>query len=139
MNIKSFVPPFIFTIKNKLFPEVETEYLSFEEAQLKCVNGGYNNVEVCNVVADKTMALKNNPGNINSQIAILFAGINHIRAEGKDTLTVLDFGGACGAHYIQLRKILPETVRLKWIVIETQQMVQVAKIKLLQSDELMWV
>lgn len=44
----------------------------------------------------------------------------------KETIHVLDFGGACGAHYFETRKGLPDDINLKWIVVETPTMVKYA-------------
>lgn len=45
---------------------------------------------------------------------------------GKQRLSVIDFGGACGAHYLLLRKLLPEC-RLCWHVVETPEITRQAR------------
>jgi putative methyltransferase (TIGR04325 family) len=42
-------------------------------------------------------------------------------------LNVLDFGGACGAHYFLARAFLPSDVALRWHVVETPAMAQRAR------------
>ncbi|MCX6982863.1 MAG: methyltransferase, TIGR04325 family [Verrucomicrobia bacterium] len=37
-------------------------------------------------------------------------------------MTVLDFGGACGAHYFRMRTLFPSHLRLRWHVVETPAM-----------------
>jgi putative methyltransferase (TIGR04325 family) len=50
-------------------------------------------------------------------------------------INVLDFGGACGAHYFLARAVMPSSRRLKWLVVETPEMAQRAK-DVFSSDEL---
>lgn len=42
-----------------------------------------------------------------------------IAQRGQNPLRVVDFGGAFGTHYYQIRSFLPQEIRLQWIVWET--------------------
>lgn len=49
-------------------------------------------------------------------------------------INVLDFGGACGAHYFHIRSLIDKKIKINWIVVETETMVNYAKE--LETDEL---
>lgn len=51
------------------------------------------------------------------------------------SISVIDFGGACGAHYLLARRLLYQEISLKWHVVETPMMVKEA-IKSFRSTEL---
>jgi putative methyltransferase (TIGR04325 family) len=147
MNLKDLIPPLILKAKNKILSNehykdiFEEVYGSFEEAQTKCVYGEYQNTELCDMIADKTIRYRDNLINqentLNPTNVFLLAAVNHIRtAQSLNSMTILDFGGACGAHFFEIRKFLPETFQLKWIVVETPQMVLSAQAKNLGTKEL---
>ncbi len=148
MNYKDFFPPIIFKfinkIKNKETDKIiyDKEYENYFVAQENCVSGAYQNIELCDMIALKTKVLKDNisinPLNkINNINIVLLSAINHtIIANSLNSITVLDFGGACGAHYFEIRKYLPSNIKLNWLIIETEQMVISAKNANLENDEL---
>jgi len=150
MNIKDFIPPIILKAGNKILSKkkdngiIEEVYDSYQSAQTKCVTGDYQNVELCNMIADKTILFRDSliqqPNTLNATNVFLLAAINNIRInDSLKSMTILDFGGACGAHFFEIRKFLPETFQLKWIVVETPQMVLSAKSKKIETKELAFV
>ncbi|MDP3567663.1 methyltransferase, TIGR04325 family [Sediminibacterium sp.] len=150
MNIKDFIPPIILKVKNKILGKqkvdgvIEEEYESYQSAQTKCVNGDYQNVELCDMIAEKTIVYKDSliqqPNSLTATNVFLLAAINNIRiTDSLKSMTILDFGGACGAHFFEIRKFLPETFNLKWIVVETPQMVLSAKTKFIETKELIFL
>lgn len=93
------------------------------------------------MVADKTVLhiarIKNNPSALNATTVYLPLALNYLaNALKKDRITVLDFGGACGAHYYEARRIVPQSIVLNWIVVETEQMVRSAISRNLTNEEL---
>lgn len=142
MSLKNFVPPIVtdFIRKNQ---KVE-KYNSYEEALSDCTANAYQNEELCNIIAKKTKmhieSLKVKPFGLNSTTAYLAFGLNYFaNAFNKKSITVLDFGGACGAHYFEVRGVLPEIISLKWIVVETEQMVRSAIDHGFTNEELSFV
>jgi putative methyltransferase (TIGR04325 family) len=129
-------------VSNEVFIE---EYDSYQSAQKKCVTGDYQNIELCDMIADKTTIYRDSliqqPTILNSTNVFLLAAINNIRVSNDlmKSMTIIDFGGACGAHYFEIRNFLPKTFQLKWIVVETPQMVLTAKTKNLETKELTFV
>jgi len=138
MEIKRFLPPVVtdFIRRNKKI----VRFKNYEDALSSCSNNAYRNEELCNLIADKTSihitSLKE-PFTLNPTTVYLAFSLNYfVNAFGKKNITVLDFGGACGIHYYEVKKILPQTISLKWIVVETSQMVYSAINKKLVNDEL---
>jgi putative methyltransferase (TIGR04325 family) len=62
-------------------------------------------------------------------------GILYFLQQTKATaINVLDFGGACGAHYFLIRKIVDPKISIHWAVVETPKMT--SKAKLLETKEI---
>lgn len=129
MGLKNFLPPIVtdFIRKNQKV----VKYNSYEEALSHCMSNAYQNEELCNIIADKTLihveSMKMKLFALNPTTVYLAFALNYFaNASGKKSIAVLDFGGACGAHYYEVRSILPQTILLKWIVVETEQMISSA-------------
>lgn len=138
MIIKQLIPPIIlewrkkFRIKKgkKNYKSNQKIYNSFIEALSDCVKSGYDNEEIAEVVFRKTEIYKNYLSKI-SYLKCDFATssllVSLFFLNNSNEINVLDFGGACGAHYFQCRKVLPENIKLNWVVIEKPQMIKYAK------------
>lgn len=142
MNIKDFLPPILLRLARRgLSAPTHTEYESFSRALRECRSDAYQDAELCNVIADKTIVqkerLRQRPFSLRANNAFFLAAIHqHLNLHGARSLTVLDFGGACGDHYFELRRLIPSDVALKWIVVETEQMVRSARDRNLGNGEL---
>src|SRR5213593_2108868 len=114
-------------------------YATYGDALRQCTERGYENDDIVRVVLEKTRRLRDElqqrslrgvtlstPSEISLGTLVLT-----IRAPG---LRVLDFGGACGAHYFLARAMLPVSRRLRWVVVETPAMAKAATV--LANDEL---
>ena len=147
LKITDFIPPIfnklihkiLFINKNNL--NTTQEYETFQEADEKCLNNNYKNLELCNLVASKTLNFRDSlikkPNTLSTKNSFLLNAINHIRATKKlNTINILDIGGACGAHYFEIRNFIPETCKINWLVIETSEMVDAAKAHHLETNEL---
>jgi putative methyltransferase (TIGR04325 family) len=92
---------------------------------------GYESHRLVEVVHAKTKALSgrasNMPGAERTMLGVLLAAT---RSPSRP-LRVLDFGGACGFHYMAS---LPAGIRTQWAVVETPAMA--ARGELFQTDEL---
>jgi putative methyltransferase (TIGR04325 family) len=124
--------------------KINKEYENYSVAIQFCTNDAYQNIELCNMIADKTSVyietLKKKPHNLSPTNVFLLAAINqYIIDHSKNELTVLDFGGACGAHYFEMKRFIPNNISLKWYVVETEQMVKSAIAKGLQNNELKFI
>lgn len=130
MNIRDFIPPLVINfLRRSIRPE--RHYENYEIALKACSKDAYQNSELCNMIADKTLIhskiLKEKPYTISPINAFFLAAIYQlISNKSKKVINLLDFGGACGAHYFEIRRFIPEDIRLKWTVIETSQMVDSA-------------
>ncbi|WP_337867058.1 methyltransferase, TIGR04325 family [Ignavibacterium sp.] len=138
--IKKYIHPKIY----KLFDFSRIAYMNkvystYDEAAKACGLTPYQEDELIQVILLKTknfiQKLETDtisvwPTAAYSKISI----INPIIENKKEMINVIDFGGACGAHYFHLRKIINEKVKFNWVVVETSKMVDYAKE--LENEEL---
>jgi len=116
-------------------------YVSFEEALKECnTQSGYEDSELCKVVALKTLTYKESiqrrPYFINSTQSYLTLAIQYILlGKEDDKLTIIDFGGACGTHYYETRRLLKDDIKLQWNIIETREMIKQARENGLEGGE----
>ena len=132
MIIRDFFPPILIKLVkgSERFKDTK-EYENYSQAMSDCTSDAYQNIELCNMIADKTIihieTLKERPFSLNPTNVFLLSAINqYINIYSKKNLKILDFGGACGAHYFEIRRFIPNDVSLKWYVVETAQMVKSA-------------
>lgn len=144
MILKEFIPPIINRwLKRALKLEDNKEYKNYSQAIDACTSDAYLNAELCNMIADKTVIhaqkLNERPYVLNPASVFLLSAINQYIIDSSTTdLTILDFGGACGAHYFDIKRFIPKDVSLKWYVVETEQMVRSANEKKIGSNELVF-
>ena len=137
MNCRDFLPPVLlrFLKKNTKTPRL---FASYADAQAVC-RGGYEETDLVEVVFEKNRRIKDvidasvplNAPTVQSLVAILMATQKMSRGR---TFNLLDFGGACGSHYFQLRPYLPDGLRICWVVVETPALAE--KAKSFETDEL---
>ena len=145
MILKEFVPPILSRwLKRALKLEDNKEYKNYSQAIEACTSDAYLNVELCNMIADKTVSherkLNEKPFILNPTNVFLLSAINqYIIDYSKRDLTILDFGGACGAHYFDINRFMPKDVTLKWLVVETPQMIKSAQEKKIGNNELIFI
>jgi len=116
-----------------------TIFPDYETALKYCNPKGYEADEIIEVVFQKTLNFKQNleknSQNIIPSIANTFCAIlpKIVEKDGQE-IKIIDFGGACGALYFQVRNFLPKKQKFRWAVVETPAMVK--KAKSLENDEL---
>lgn len=129
MNLRDFVPPIIVERLRKIKQGSNELFNSYESAIAKCKRG-YEENSVVMVVYEKTKRYRDaliSERPLVSDITSLrtFVGLS-LANSGKD-LNVIDFGGACGAHYFLAKAfLLCSRVGLRWHVVETPNMVNIA-------------
>ncbi|MBK7964356.1 MAG: hypothetical protein IPK10_02925 [Bacteroidetes bacterium] len=145
MNIKDFLPPlFIELAKKARGLDNSKKYANYELAIKNCENDAYQNIELCNMIADKTVnhiaTLGDKPFFVNPTNVFLLAAINqYLNQNETKEINILDFGGACGAHYFEVRQLIPQEISMHWYVVETAQMVKSAMERNLNNAELTFV
>jgi hypothetical protein len=56
MNIKEFLPPILIRFAKRLIGLKDSrEYESYSKAMQVCISDAYQNIELCNMIADKTV------------------------------------------------------------------------------------
>lgn len=123
--------------KKLFFPTVKLQtYKNYQEALKNATKSSYQDQDLVEVVFEKTKLfqqnqLQNGVSAIDFKTANLLLSILSLQ---KEQINVIDFGGACGSHYFEVRKLLPANISLKWIVVETSAMA--AKAQALANHEL---
>lgn len=147
MNLRSLVkavtPPILLDIvRGKQAHGCSGCYASYDEA-CKTITGygsidGYEESDLINVIYLKTIRFRDAISSSYGPVLIDMGNIRTILALSLaikgDEFRVIDFGGACGAHYFSAKALYGEKVKFKWHVVETENMVNQGKS--LQTDEL---
>lgn len=137
LKLSDFLPPIISHYFKRQPPSKVTEnapkiFSTYAEAQDACSGAGYEDGELVQTVFEKTRLIKDQMMNRelplpDSAAQSLLAVLLSWRQGGRQKKTkVIDFGGACGAHYFQIRPFLPKDIQLDWVVVETPAMVEKA-------------
>jgi len=141
MELKDFVPPILVRAARKLRPRTvatpmvphlsETVYASYAEAAAACSEFGYEQNDLVDVICRKTAIYRDKCA---SEPAPMVTGVEMAALVGlglarpaTGEVSVLDFGGACGAHYFRVKSIVGDSLRLNWRVVETPTMAQRAQ------------
>ena len=127
MQLKDFIPPIVMKLARRS-RQSQKIYDSYEDAQAVC-KSGYEEDDLANVVYEKTKIyrdslIKQHP--FVAEITTLRTIVGLSLANRCNELNIIDFGGACGAHYFISKIILGERVKLRWHVVETPKMVSKA-------------
>ena len=101
-------------------------YASYAAALEGC--GGYEEADLLDVISAKTRVVRDEAAALEnaaseSDIHSLLALMTCALETRKPVLKVLDFGGACGAHYYNLRRLIPRP-QLQWVIVETPGMAE---------------
>lgn len=139
MTYRDFVPPIAFRAARRLFGHRRKPplFTSYAEASKNCVGFGYEAEELVEVVYRKTLAYRDSLKSVHLPIgqsdALALFALGLVRGDNKP-VTVLDFGGACGAHFYRIKALFCTELNLRWCVVETPAMVR--KARSLQSESL---
>jgi len=123
MQLKDFIPPIVVKLARRS-KQGQKIYNSYDEAQAVC-ESGYEEDDLANVVYEKTRIYretltKQSP--FVAEISSLRTLIGLSLANHGNELNVIDFGGACGAHYFITKVVFGERLKLRWHVVETPKM-----------------
>ncbi len=142
--LRELVPPVIWKILQRTTAPTPTAnppqvFSNYQDALKLCTTDAYEERELIEVILKKTKRfsenLKSEAIPISETAAYsLLSAINPIIESQSNGIRVLDFGGACGAHYFQFRSLLAGDLKLNWVVVETPTMVKFAKE--LETEEL---
>lgn len=139
--LRELTPPLIWKALEMAVGRRHQTFPSYHEALKLCTKDAYEEKELIEVIFKKTKrfaeGLKSGVIPISETAAYsLLSAINPIIESKDNKIHVLDFGGACGAHYFHLRSLIDKSIKLKWVVVETPTMVHHAKA--LATDELLF-
>lgn len=132
--IKDFVPPIFLKLLGKQLKKSKC-YDSYDEAMKDA--DGYEDKDLIRVVVAKGKKFAEKiSGTKELDLTSLRTFIGLASLLGKKKLTVIDFGGAAGAHFFVAKSILSKDLVIDWRVVETTKMVNEAKKQGLESKEL---
>jgi len=128
-------------IKSKWYANKVEKFERFEDAEKRSTLNAYQNKELCDVVAKKTLkkikSFEKEGFKANSSNIFLPAAICKVFYEtGKKKLNIVDFGGACGLHFFETKTFFKDFLNVDWIVVETAQMIKSAKEAGIKNDGL---
>ena len=124
--IKSLLPPILFQLLKK--QKISRRYKSFDEALKHCQKDAYENADIIKVVVEKTKIYSqrlSDAKTIDLNALRTLIGIGFV-IEGEE-LNVIDFGGGAGAHFFIAQSVFGQRIKLNWRVVETPEMVKVAR------------
>jgi putative methyltransferase (TIGR04325 family) len=110
---------------------LEGEFRSFEAAAAAS-HSTYENRALVDLVAAKTATYRDmilaarEPLSL-SEGDVRFGLTLHLASRCRSSLTVVDFGGACGGRYYLAKRLLGPDASLSWKVVETPMMAEVAR------------
>jgi putative methyltransferase (TIGR04325 family) len=148
MKIKDFIQPVLNRSLTKLVSSKNLTapplfFQTYSKAQEACSSSGYEDVHLVEAVFEKTGLIKGQmlngkfPLSDSTTQSLLAVLLSLQFGEKQNELKVIDFGGACGAHYFQIRPFLPSNAKIDWIIVETPRMAE--KAMAFETDELHFV
>lgn len=122
MNLRDFVPPVLLRLRNL---RKRRTYKSFDDA-LRASGKGYGDERLAEVVFEKTRRyrdlLQQRPRAVDLPSLRSLIAVQLSLSQSR--LNVIDFGGACGAHYFLVKSLLGDRADLNWHIVETPAMVE---------------
>lgn len=103
-------------------------YSNYNEAITRCSQKGYENDAIVNLIVEKRRRLASlDTENLLKKMPLGMVLLSNTILKAakefdKNLVRVIDFGGADGGHYLQMRHFLPKTLKLQWVVVETSTM-----------------
>ena len=130
MHLREFVPP-ILVSRFRTQPHGSPALFPSYERALAVCQGGYGDPALARVVYEKTIIYRDllrcqrplvcEPASLRTCLALSLA-----QAGTAASFHVIDFGGACGAHYFLAQAWLGHRVDLRWHIVETTTMATMA-------------
>lgn len=144
---KELTPPVVLRVARKLRRRADDpvvvprvgffgNYSSYGEALADC-DKDYQSDGILEVTRQNTKKVRDSGRvDISPHLAPFFSSFFLAAADlGSSTTNVIDYGGAMGAHYFHVRKLLPSRYKLRWRVVDLPRTSQIASEEF-ASDEL---
>jgi putative methyltransferase (TIGR04325 family) len=125
--IKLLIPPLILkALRRKSHAYIEfDDYLAARRAALE---GAYEDLELVSAVVDKNQIFRETLQSNNSlTLTSLRTLIPLASMQIHGRLKVIDFGGGGGMHYFIARAALDPNIAIRWNIVETKNMVELAQ------------
>lgn len=127
-------PPGLLSLakRSRLYPwGAKGDYASWHAASL-AAGAGYSDTRIAENALDAAKAQVVESEEVALRVSIstsrlLSAALIALWEVRRNTINVLDFGGALGKHYFALRPLLPASVKVRWTICETETMCNVGR------------
>ena len=101
---------------------------TYKSALSSCNKAGYEDLYLIQTIIQKNIVYRELLSKNNTQDLSIFTALFPFSLiEKSNFLNILDFGGGGGSHYEQSKTLLPKSISLNWVVVETKPMVFAAK------------
>jgi putative methyltransferase (TIGR04325 family) len=121
--LRLITPPFLFALYDK------SRRLTSPRSH-KIV--GYENETLVRHVVEKTAEFRSNVSDSTTSTSLMI-GVSLLPLIKSDSLRILDFGGASGAHYFQMKHVVQD-LEFDWRIVETEKMCTLARKRFGDSD-----
>lgn len=135
--LRDFLPPVITQIAKRFLLSHKT-YKTYHEALMHSSSSlGYEDPYLVKAIYEETkeymLSLEEEKTVIGDQ-TLIHTLIPLCFIQQKETINIIDVGGACGIHYFPIKKMFGEKVRFNWIIVESGALVRACKD--LENEEL---
>ena len=136
-------PGLLWLAKRTVYPwGFRGDYASWQES-CRAAGAGYLDPRIADHVLEGTKASidewRQSAGRASAAtLRLLGAALDALWDAGDREAHILDFGGALGTHYFALRPLLPESLKVRWTVCETEPMCDAGS-RNFANDELSFV
>ncbi|HEX2921204.1 MAG TPA: methyltransferase, TIGR04325 family [Bacteroidales bacterium] len=128
--IKAITPPFLFKQFRKLLTH-RKRYKTYSEALIASSSSkGYEDPYLVRTIFEETKEYQNSlkeEKEIFIDQTIILTLLPFSLIKNKETINILDIGGACGIHFYPIKKIFNEVHNLKWTIVETEALTRISK------------
>ncbi|MBY4606174.1 methyltransferase, TIGR04325 family [Rhizobium sp. 9T] len=125
---RELIPPALLRVARQLrkVPQPEAgprvgffgDYRTYDEALADC-GEGYQSDAILDITMRNTAKIRESDrADIHPHIAPFLSSFFLAAADIGHTIKVIDYGGAMGAHYFHVRRLLPKKYRLQWLVVD---------------------
>jgi putative methyltransferase (TIGR04325 family) len=135
--VQELIPPAILNLV-KYIRRFQITYTTFDEALEDCPGTlGYEDPEFARLMVEETrqyLSSLDDTGFIPADQTTIHTLLPISLFHNRETLNIIDIGGACGIHYFPVKKFLGTSCRLNWSIIETKNLSEAAKV--FENEEL---
>lgn len=125
--IRLLIPPLILKVLRRK-SRAQIEFDDYSAARKAALGGAYEDFQLVSAVVDKNQIFKETlQSNLSLDLTSLRTLIPLASMQINEHLKVIDFGGGGGMHYFIARAVLDPSIPIRWNIVETKRMVELAQ------------